>query len=720
MEAEERVEEPVEEPVADDEDDLVTSDPGLPQDDFTGLPGEDNFHRWSRPLGPLSEITEFTEPPESVDGTEHTSHMGDQPESEKLGQSTTSYMKPLGEALEETSPNPGEDTKVPEPSELPVVIPTSQLEGPEDTQDSEDTNGTKETEPDDRNDGVLSNGDKKVDSGSVPDTTQNEGAMRLSAIPDASSFDDDSRPDISAGPTPAGDDTNPDVRVLTETPGEPPATSTAMAMAGGISGMPAPSLQGEDTPALTEPPTPALQDSQTVDEQGLDQTQSQGRASSGDSRQGTRAQKGILKSASSNRDELSTADGADMSRRLSQTTHRESTMNSMADSSLYPSRMDTASSEMITPAPGGGGKTEFYIDASGNVREISSTVNVHQFFPELPLPGTQKAIEEGQEKSDTASRKTGTSSGKHASRAQSAAKTVHFDESGPQVTELDDESQMDDDGDEETMSYTETVDSISLPATSPAPSREATSAELFPTQVDEETLEAAKIRQRRRTVILEPEQLETTTPCLPTMDELLDARARQHFEEALTAKKRHNHQLVITYINKALNLRPNELQYYVERAEAYLALCDFQSAILNYKRVCVLAPNSAEYYSRLAFIYFFQGQCLFDQKLYPEALEAFSRAAEMRPEVIGYHTRRYVNDVAMSLFELPVTSQLLEVMENYAGITLGMGSANEKALHSNASFHWLRSYREWSLNMIIFIRGAQIDAVPITSICTVF
>ena len=67
----------------------------------------------------------------------------------------------------------------------------------------------------------------------------------------------------------------------------------------------------------------------------------------------------------------------------------------------------------------------------------------------------------------------------------------------------------------------------------------------------------------------------------------------------------------------------------------------FQSAILNYKRVCVLEPNNFEHYSRLAFIYFFQGQCLFDQKLYPEALESFSRAAEMRPEVIGYHTRRY-------------------------------------------------------------------------------
>ena len=35
----------------------------------------------------------------------------------------------------------------------------------------------------------------------------------------------------------------------------------------------------------------------------------------------------------------------------------------------------------------------------------------------------------------------------------------------------------------------------------------------------------------------------------------------------------------------------------------------------------------------------FQGQCLFDQRLYGEALEKFSIAADMRPTVPGYHTR---------------------------------------------------------------------------------
>lgn len=98
----------------------------------------------------------------------------------------------------------------------------------------------------------------------------------------------------------------------------------------------------------------------------------------------------------------------------------------------------------------------------------------------------------------------------------------------------------------------------------------------------------------------------------------------------------------IQSFDKAINLQPKEISYFVQRAEAYLRLSDLQSAILNYKRACILEPDNSAFYRRLAFIYYLHGQCLFDQHLFTEALEAFSRAGEMRPEVTGYHTRRYV------------------------------------------------------------------------------
>lgn len=98
----------------------------------------------------------------------------------------------------------------------------------------------------------------------------------------------------------------------------------------------------------------------------------------------------------------------------------------------------------------------------------------------------------------------------------------------------------------------------------------------------------------------------------------------------------------ISSLTKAISLKPTECKYYIERGERFLQLCDFQSAILNYKKACILDPDEDQYYSRLASIYYIKGQCLFDCKNYADALECFSRAAEMKPDVIGYHTRRYV------------------------------------------------------------------------------
>ncbi|KAK7478800.1 hypothetical protein BaRGS_00030011 [Batillaria attramentaria] len=96
---------------------------------------------------------------------------------------------------------------------------------------------------------------------------------------------------------------------------------------------------------------------------------------------------------------------------------------------------------------------------------------------------------------------------------------------------------------------------------------------------------------------------------------------------------------VITCLNKAINLKADEPVFYRQRGEAYIQLCDFQSAILNYKKACMLSSGDAAAYQRLTFLFYFHGQCLFDQRLYPEALEAFSRAAEMNPNNIGYHIR---------------------------------------------------------------------------------
>lgn len=94
------------------------------------------------------------------------------------------------------------------------------------------------------------------------------------------------------------------------------------------------------------------------------------------------------------------------------------------------------------------------------------------------------------------------------------------------------------------------------------------------------------------------------------------------------------------YLQKALVMEPNNVKYYVLRGDAYLQLCEYKSAILNYKRVCILKPENEEYFTRLASIYFLQGQCYYDEEMYLDALESFARAADMKPENKDYHAKR--------------------------------------------------------------------------------
>uniref|UniRef100_A0A3Q1EPJ4 Uncharacterized protein n=1 Tax=Acanthochromis polyacanthus TaxID=80966 RepID=A0A3Q1EPJ4_9TELE len=81
-------------------------------------------------------------------------------------------------------------------------------------------------------------------------------------------------------------------------------------------------------------------------------------------------------------------------------------------------------------------------------------------------------------------------------------------------------------------------------------------------------------------------------------------------------------------------------ELYVHRAEAFLQLCDFRSAAASYKQAEILQPGASS--RRLAFICYLQGQCLLDRSLFLEALEAFSKAAELQPDSRVYRVRSVV------------------------------------------------------------------------------
>ncbi|XP_021341752.1 tetratricopeptide repeat protein 16-like, partial [Mizuhopecten yessoensis] len=164
-------------------------------------------------------------------------------------------------------------------------------------------------------------------------------------------------------------------------------------------------------------------------------------------------------------------------------------------------------------------------------------------------------------------------------------------------------------------------------------------ATVFSTTVSEDMLDKARARRWTRNSIFKTEDWGPVQKYSTGMQDIIERKAAEHFTKAMLLKASGDHQGCINAVNKAMGLVPDIPKYHVARAEAYIQLCDFKSAILNYKKACLLEANNDGYYSRLSFLYYFQGQTLFDQRLYPEALECFSSAAEMNPDNVGYHIR---------------------------------------------------------------------------------
>jgi tetratricopeptide (TPR) repeat protein len=110
------------------------------------------------------------------------------------------------------------------------------------------------------------------------------------------------------------------------------------------------------------------------------------------------------------------------------------------------------------------------------------------------------------------------------------------------------------------------------------------------------------------------------------------------FELAQQLSVEQHYENAVLLLSKAIALWPDDDKFYAARAECFINLCDIQSAILNYRKACLLKPDVHN--RRLAFLYYFNAQCLLEQSMHVEALENFSQAAELSPDVSGYRIRR--------------------------------------------------------------------------------
>eukprot|EP00794_Sanderia_malayensis_P016028 gene16028-17648_t len=159
-------------------------------------------------------------------------------------------------------------------------------------------------------------------------------------------------------------------------------------------------------------------------------------------------------------------------------------------------------------------------------------------------------------------------------------------------------------------------------------------------------------------------------PVSDLIQKIVLERAAELEKLAGEALKKDNYEKAIMYLSKAVVLDPENAEIYIKKGKAYLNFCDFQSAILNYRRACILQPECETYFESLAFVYFLQGQTFFDEQKYEDALEFFSKAVELKPHSLGYHTRSIACLAALSRHGecLALVNKRLEIEQDNADL----------------------------------------------------
>ncbi|KAM4663758.1 tetratricopeptide repeat protein 16 [Discoglossus pictus] len=164
---------------------------------------------------------------------------------------------------------------------------------------------------------------------------------------------------------------------------------------------------------------------------------------------------------------------------------------------------------------------------------------------------------------------------------------------------------------------------------------EEVTTELFSTAVSEEKLEEARLKSHRRLfgssnvfLHLVDRQCQQKPSSL---QDIVQEKITKLYEHGLNSLSREEWEGAVITFSKAIALDPERGDLYVKRAEAFLHLCDFQSAVLNLQKALSITPGQAEVEALLAFTLYLQGQCLYEQGRYLDALESFTQGAELQP-----------------------------------------------------------------------------------------
>ncbi len=94
-----------------------------------------------------------------------------------------------------------------------------------------------------------------------------------------------------------------------------------------------------------------------------------------------------------------------------------------------------------------------------------------------------------------------------------------------------------------------------------------------------------------------------------------------------------SYEKAIDDLNKAIELDPNNSQFYLDRVNRYLSLMSYEKAIDDCNKAIELDPNNAEFYLG-------RGICYFFLKSYDKAIDDLNKAIEFDPENSIYYVYR--------------------------------------------------------------------------------
>ncbi|XP_040591556.1 tetratricopeptide repeat protein 16 isoform X2 [Mesocricetus auratus] len=116
-------------------------------------------------------------------------------------------------------------------------------------------------------------------------------------------------------------------------------------------------------------------------------------------------------------------------------------------------------------------------------------------------------------------------------------------------------------------------------------------------------------------------------------------KVREYYHQGHQCLQQEDWEMAVLFFSRALHLNPKLVEFYIFRAEAFIQLCDFSSALQNLRRAYSYQPENSKYLERLAFVLYLQGQCLYDLCDFQEALYIFLQASDLQPQNASYSYR---------------------------------------------------------------------------------